>query len=45
MIFIDKNNLDISPMHDPHTSIVHRASGNSLLSVMIDGKFVNGNEF
>lgn len=45
MIFIDKNNLDISPMHDPHTSIVHRASGNSILSVMIDGKFVNGNEF
>ena len=22
MIFIDKNNLDISPMYDPHTSIV-----------------------
>ena len=45
MMFIDKNNLDISPMHDPHTSIVHRANANSILSVMIDGKFVDGDEF
>jgi len=42
MIFIDKNNLDISPMHDPHTSIVHRANANTILNVMIDGKFVDG---
>jgi cytosine/adenosine deaminase-related metal-dependent hydrolase len=42
MIFIDKNNLDISPMHDPHTSIVHRANPNTILNVMIDGKFVDG---
>jgi cytosine/adenosine deaminase-related metal-dependent hydrolase len=42
MIFIDKNNLDISPMYDPHTSIVHRANPNSILNVMIDGKFVDG---
>ena len=42
MIFIDKNNLDISPMHDPHTSVVHRANPNSILNVMIDGKFVDG---
>jgi cytosine/adenosine deaminase-related metal-dependent hydrolase len=42
MIFIDKNNLDISPMHDPYTSIVHRANPNTILNVMIDGKFVDG---
>lgn len=42
IIFIDKNNLDISPMHDPHTSIVHRVSANAILNVMIDGKFVDG---
>jgi cytosine/adenosine deaminase-related metal-dependent hydrolase len=42
MIFIDKNNLDISPMYDPHASIVHRANPNSILNVMIDGKFVDG---
>jgi cytosine/adenosine deaminase-related metal-dependent hydrolase len=45
MIFIDKTNLDISPMHDPHVSIVHRANANSILNVMINGKFVDGNEF
>jgi cytosine/adenosine deaminase-related metal-dependent hydrolase len=45
MIFIDKSNLDISPMHDPHVSIVHRASVNSILNVMIDGKFVDEDEF
>jgi len=45
MIFIDKTNLDISPMHDPHVSIVHRASANSILNVMIEGKFVDEDEF
>lgn len=45
MIFIDKANLDISPMHDPHVSIVHRASANSILNVMISGKFVDEDEF
>ena len=45
MIFIDKTNLDISPMHDPHVSIVHRASANSILNVMISGKFVDEDEF
>lgn len=45
MIFIDKTNLDISPMHDPHVSIVHRANANSILNVMINGKFVDGDEF
>lgn len=45
MIFIDKTNLDISPMHDPHVSIIHRASANSILNVMIKGKFVDEDEF
>ena len=45
MIFIDKTNLDISPMHDPHVSIVHRASTDSILNVMIKGKFVDEDEF
>ena len=45
MIFIDKTNLDISLMHDPHVSIVHRASANSILNVMIKGKFVDEDEF
>ena len=45
IIFIDKNNLDISPIHDPYVSIVHRANVNSILNVMINGKFVDGDEF
>jgi cytosine/adenosine deaminase-related metal-dependent hydrolase len=45
MILIDKTNLDISPMHDPHVSIVHRANANSILNVLINGKFVDGDEF
>jgi cytosine/adenosine deaminase-related metal-dependent hydrolase len=45
MMFIDKTNLDISPMHDPHVSIIHRASANSILNVMINGKFVDEDEF
>jgi len=42
IVFIDKNNLDISPLHDPHTSIVHRVNTNAVQNVMIDGKFVDG---
>jgi cytosine/adenosine deaminase-related metal-dependent hydrolase len=45
MMFIDKTNLDISPMHDPHVSMIHRASANSILNVMINGKFVDEDEF
>jgi cytosine/adenosine deaminase-related metal-dependent hydrolase len=45
ILFIDKNNLDISPMHDPHVSVIHRANANSILNVMINGKFIDGDEF
>jgi cytosine/adenosine deaminase-related metal-dependent hydrolase len=45
IIFIDKNNLDISPMHDPYVSVIHRANANCILNVMINGKFVDGDEF
>ena len=45
IIFIDKNNLDISPMHDPHVSVIHRANASCILNVMINGKFIDGDEF
>jgi cytosine/adenosine deaminase-related metal-dependent hydrolase len=45
ILFIDKNNLDVSPMHDPHVSVIHRANANSILNVMINGKFIDGDEF
>lgn len=41
-IFLDKHALDLEPMHDPHASIVHRASESVIKAVMIGGKIVHG---
>lgn len=41
-IFIDKHAIDLEPMHNPHASIVHRASENVIKAVMIGGKIVYG---
>jgi cytosine/adenosine deaminase-related metal-dependent hydrolase len=41
-IFIDKHSLDLEPMHNPHASIVHRASESTIRAVMIGGKIVHG---
>ena len=41
-IFFDKHSLDLEPMHNPHASIVHRASQSSIRAVMIGGKIVYG---
>lgn len=41
-VFIDKHSLDLEPMHDPYTSIVHRVSESSIRAVMIGGMFVHG---
>ena len=43
IMFIDKNNIDICPMLDPYASMIHRASSESILNLMIDGEFVDGN--
>jgi cytosine/adenosine deaminase-related metal-dependent hydrolase len=40
LIFIDKRNTDLYPMHDPYAAVVHRLSQSSIKSVMIDGRFV-----
>jgi len=32
-------------MHDPYVSVIHRANANCILNVMINGKFVDGDEF
>ncbi|MCV0430943.1 amidohydrolase family protein [Nitrosopumilus sp.] len=42
-IFLDKHALDLEPMHNPHASIVHRASESTIKAVMIGGKLVHGN--
>ena len=41
-IFLDKHALDLEPMHNPHASIVHRASESTIKAVMIGGKLVHG---
>lgn len=41
-IFLDKHALDLEPMHNPHASIVHRASESAIRAVMIGGKIING---
>ena len=37
-IFLDKHAIDLEPMHNPHASIVHRASESAIKAVMIGGK-------
>ena len=41
-IFINKHAIDLEPMHNPHASIVHRASETTIEAVMIGGKIVHG---
>ncbi len=41
-IFLDKHALDLEPMHNPHASIVHRATESAIKAVMIGGKIVHG---
>jgi len=41
-VFIEKNAIDLEPMHNPHASIVHRASESTIRSVMIGGKIIHG---
>ena len=41
-IFIEKHSIDLEPMHNPHASIVQRASENTIKAVMFEGKLVHG---
>ena len=42
LLFIDKNHIDLYPIHNPYASIIHRASQDSIKAVMINGKFIDG---
>ena len=44
LIFLDKTNIDLYPIHDPYASIVHRANQNSIKGVMVSGRFVDGSD-
>ncbi|MFQ5781951.1 MAG: amidohydrolase family protein [Nitrosopumilus sp.] len=41
-IFLDKHALDLEPMHNPHASIVHRASESAIKAVMFGGEITFG---
>ena len=41
--FVDKHSLDLEPIHNPHASIVHRATESAIRAVMVGGKIVHGN--
>jgi cytosine/adenosine deaminase-related metal-dependent hydrolase len=41
-IFVDKHAIDLEPMHNPHASLVHRASESDIKAVMVGGKIVHG---
>ena len=41
-IFIEKHSIDLDPMHNPHASIVQRASENTIKAVMYEGELVHG---
>ena len=41
-IFLEKHSIDLEPMHNPHASIVQRASENTIKAVMYEGKLVHG---
>ncbi|MEO9307723.1 Amidohydrolase family protein [Nitrosotalea sinensis] len=41
-IFIEKHSIDLEPMHNPHASIVQRASENTIRAVMYEGEIVYG---
>ena len=41
-IFLDKHALDLEPMHNPHASVVHRASESAIKAVMIGGEIIHG---
>lgn len=40
LVFLDRRDVDLYPMHDPYAAIVHRASSDSVRAVMVAGQFV-----
>lgn len=44
LLFINKKNLDLYPIHNPCASILHRAGPDSINGVMIDGRLSGGAE-
>jgi cytosine/adenosine deaminase-related metal-dependent hydrolase len=41
LLFIDKNHIDLYPIHNPYASVVQRANQDSIRAVMINGEFID----
>ena len=42
LLFIDKYHIDLQPIHNIYSSIIHRLSYGAIKAIMIDGRFING---
>lgn len=42
VLFIDKYNIDLYPMHDIYMSIIHRCTETQIKAVLINGNFIYG---
>lgn len=41
LLFIDKYHIDLQPIHNIYSSIIHRLSCGAIKAIMIDGRFIN----
>jgi cytosine/adenosine deaminase-related metal-dependent hydrolase len=41
LLFIDKYHIDLQPIHNIHSSIIHRLSYRAIKAIMINGRFIN----
>lgn len=41
LLFIDKYHIDLQPIHNIYSSIIHRLSYGAIKAIMIDGRFIN----
>ena len=41
LLFIDKYHIDLQPIHNIYSSIIHRLSYRAIKAIMINGRFIN----
>ena len=41
LLFIDKYDIDLQPIHNIYSSIIHRLSYSAIKAIMINGRFIN----
>ena len=45
ILFIDKYHIDLQPIHNIYSSIIHRLSYGAIKAIMINGRFINETPF